>query len=88
MINTLFRNYIKAYSGLPKAVWFLSFVVLINRTGSIVFFFMTLYLTSQKDYTVAEAGQMISIYGLGALLGALLGGVAYRQDRIDESTII
>jgi MFS family permease len=35
---------------------------------------MTLYLTSQKDYTVAEAGQMISIYGLGALCGALLGG--------------
>lgn len=35
---------------------------------------MTLYLTSQKAYTVAEAGQMISIYGLGALCGALLGG--------------
>jgi len=74
MINTFVKNYIKAYSGLPKAVWFLSFVVLINRTGSIVFFFMTLYLTSQKDYTVAEAGQMISVYGFGALFGALLGG--------------
>ncbi len=74
MINRFFKNYKQAYSGLPKAVWFLSSVVLINRTGSIVFFFMTLYLTSQKDYTVAEAGQMISIYGLGALFGALLGG--------------
>ncbi len=74
MIKSLYKNYIEAYSGLPKSVWFLSFVVLINRTGSIVFFFMTLYLTSQKDYTVAEAGQMISIYGLGALFGALLGG--------------
>jgi MFS family permease len=74
MINTFVKNYLKAYSGLPKTVWFLSFVVLINRTGSIVFFFMTLYLTSQKNYTVAEAGQMISVYGLGALFGALLGG--------------
>ncbi len=74
MINAFFKNYINAYSGLPKTVWFLSLVVLINRTGSIVFFFMTLYLTSQKDFTVAEAGQMISIYGLGALFGALLGG--------------
>jgi len=35
---------------------------------------MTLYLTSQKDYCVAEASQMISIYGLGALFGSLLGG--------------
>jgi len=74
MINKFFKNYIKAYSGLPKSVWFLSLIVLINRTGSIVFFFMTLYLTSQKDYSVAEAGQMISVYGLGALFGALLGG--------------
>jgi len=74
MINKFLKNYIKAYSGLPKSVWFLSLVVLINRTGSIVFFFMTLYLTSQKDYSVVEAGRMISIYGLGALFGALLGG--------------
>jgi len=74
MINKFFKNYIKAYSGLPKSVWFLSLIVLINRTGSIVFFFMTLYLTSQKDYSVVEAGRMISIYGLGALFGALLGG--------------
>ena len=74
MINTFVKNYIKAYSGLPKTVWFLSCVVLINRTGSIVFFFMTLYLTTQKNYSVAEAGQMISVYGLGALFGALLGG--------------
>lgn len=73
-ISIFFKNYKKAYSGLPKAVWFLSFVVLINRSGSIVFFFMTLYLTSQKDYSVAAAGQMISVYGLGALLGALFGG--------------
>jgi len=73
-MKKLLQQYKAAYSGLPKEVWFLSTIVLINRTGSIVFFFMTLYLTSQKDYTVAEAGQMISVYGIGALLGAILGG--------------
>jgi MFS family permease len=85
MISRFLANYIKAYSGLPKTVWFLSFVVLINRTGSIVFFFMTLYLTSQKDYTVAEAGQMISVYGLGALCGALLGG--WLSDKIGSMKV-
>jgi MFS family permease len=80
MLKSVFKNYIRAYSGLPKAAWFLSLVVLINRTGSIVLFFMTLYLTTQKNFTVAEAGQMISIYGVGALFGALLGG--WFADRI------
>lgn len=68
------KQYKAAYSGLPKTAWLLSIIILINRTGSIVFFFMTLYLTTQKDFSVSEAGQMISIYGLGALIGALLGG--------------
>lgn len=85
MINSFIKNYIRAYSGLPKAVWFLSFVVLINRSGSIVFFFMTLYLTTQKDYTVAKAGQMISVYGLGALFGALLGG--WLADKIGSTKV-
>ena len=39
-----------------------------------VLFFMTLYLTSQMGYSVSDAGRMISVYGLGSLAGAWLGG--------------
>lgn len=35
---------------------------------------MTLYLTKDLGYSVAAAGQIISIYGLGSITGAFLGG--------------
>lgn len=72
-INPL-RFYKESYSGLPRRAWLLSLVLLINRSGSMVLFFLTLYLTSQLGFNAAHAGYMISIYGLGALAGSLLGG--------------
>ena len=60
--------------------WMLSLVILINRSGSVVLFFLVLYLTSQLEFTVGEAGRMISVYGLGALAGSYLGG--WLSDRI------
>jgi len=74
LVKKFFDNYKAAYSGLPKAAWMLSFVVLINRSGSMVLFFMTLYLTKELDYPIATAGRMVSIFGLGSLAGSLLGG--------------
>lgn len=74
ILKNLFRHYKAAYAGLPKAAWMLAFVVLVNRSGSIVLFFMTLYLTREMGYSVAAAGKMISLYGVGSLAGAYLGG--------------
>lgn len=73
-MRELLRHYKAAYSGLPKAAWMLAFVVFINRSGSIVLVFMTLYLTKELGYSIAAAGQMISVYGIGSLVGAYLGG--------------
>jgi predicted MFS family arabinose efflux permease len=73
-LKKLFLYYKLAYSGLPKAAWMLAFVVLVNRSGSIILFFMTLYLTQEMDYSVAAAGRMISVYGIGAMVGAYSGG--------------
>jgi MFS family permease len=73
-LRELLRHYKAAYSGLPKAAWMLAFVVFINRSGSIVLTFMTLYLTRELNYSVAAAGRMISLYGVGSLVGAYTGG--------------
>jgi predicted MFS family arabinose efflux permease len=73
-LNKIFKHYKASYSGLPKAVWILSFVILINRSGTMVLFFMTLYLTQKLGYNIETAGKAISIYGLGSLAGAYLGG--------------
>jgi MFS family permease len=36
---------------------------------------MTLYLTNQLGFSVSQAGRMLSLYGIGSLFGAFLGGV-------------
>lgn len=42
--------------------------------------FLTLYLTQQQGFTVEGAGGILSLYGIGAIVGAYLGG--WLSDRI------
>jgi predicted MFS family arabinose efflux permease len=80
ILNNIFNHYRAAYSGIPKKIWLISLVVFVNRSGHMVLFFMMLYLTKELCFSVALAGELISIYGLGALIGAYLGG--WLSDRI------
>jgi predicted MFS family arabinose efflux permease len=75
-----FKTYRAAFSDLPRAAWMLSLAVFVNRSGSMVLFFLSLYLTRKMEYTVAVAGQLLTLYGIGALLGSYLGG--YFTDKI------
>jgi MFS family permease len=85
----IFKSFLKAYrasfANLPKAAWLLSMVVLVNRSGSMVLFFMSLYMTSELGFSVPEAGKIISIYGVGSLAGAFLGG--WLSDRWGTSRV-
>jgi predicted MFS family arabinose efflux permease len=80
MLGTFFRKYREAYAGLPRDAWALSFILFINTSGTMVIFFLTLYLTRHLGFTVARAGQALSAYGLGMLVGNLLGG--FSSDRL------
>lgn len=68
---SLYKN---AYSGLTKRIWLLSAVMLINRCGTMVLPFMTLYC-NHRGYTEAQGGLAVAIYGIGAVAGAFLGGL-------------
>jgi MFS family permease len=70
----LFKLYAKSYSGLSKPAWILALVVLINRTGTMVLPFLSLYLREARGLTLAETGIILSLFGLGALAGSFLGG--------------
>lgn len=59
---------------LPRAVWVLSFVTLINRAGMMALPFLVLYLTKNFGYAATTAGLVITIYGLGALIFAPISG--------------
>jgi len=73
-LKKVYFLYKEAYTGLPKEAWLLSMVGFINRSGSMVLFFMTLYMTRNFNISTTRAGQVISVYGFGALLGSYLGG--------------
>lgn len=75
MFSTTATTYRKAYSGLSSSTWLLSLIMLINRSGTMVVPFMTLYLTSPKmGYSVGQAGAVFGLFGLGAFTGAFFGG--------------
>ncbi len=73
MINTTINLYKNAYAGLSRKMWLLAIVMLINRSGTIVLAFMTLYCT-HIGYTMQQGGWVVAIYGMGSLAGAFAGG--------------
>ena len=76
MIRRLGQGYARAFAGLPGEVWILAVATLVNRAGTMVLPFLTLYLTGQFGWSPAAAGRMLALYGAGAIGGAFLGGWA------------
>jgi predicted MFS family arabinose efflux permease len=72
-MKALVQLYRNSYSGLSRQIWLLSLVMLINRSGTMVVPFMTLYCR-HLGYTTGQAGSVVAVYGLGSILGAFLGG--------------
>ena len=66
--------YKKAYSGLSRENWYLSLVMLINRSGTMVIPFLTIYCTQKLNFSIVQAGSIMGIFGLGSVAGAFLGG--------------
>ena len=71
---SFFQIYKKSFSGLSPKVWVLSLAMLINRSGSMVLLFTSLYLTKELHYSLAQAGWVMSLYGVGSILGSYTGG--------------
>ncbi|RYZ46009.1 MAG: MFS transporter [Sphingobacteriales bacterium] len=62
------------YGGIKREVWLLSLALLINRCGSMVLLFMSVYLTQKLGFSVAQAGVVMAMFGAGSLVGAFAGG--------------
>ncbi len=61
--------------GLPRAYWYLWAGMLVNRLGTFVVPLMMVYLTTTRHLSLVEAGTVVSLYGLGQLVGTTSGGV-------------
>ena len=64
----------RTYGGLPALTWLLCLAAFVNRAGSMVLPFMSIYLGARFGLSVAEAGSVIALFGLGSMLGSILGG--------------
>ncbi len=85
MFARIIGTYREAYRGLPGRAWVLFAVNLVNSSGSMVIFFLTLYLTRKLGFSASQAGRAMSFYGLGSLGGAYFGG--WLADRIGSTSV-
>ncbi|MEJ7778461.1 MAG: MFS transporter [Daejeonella sp.] len=46
----------------------------INRSGTMVVPFMTIYCTQQLGFSIVQSGIIMSLFGLGSITGAFVGG--------------
>lgn len=74
MFSSTINLYKNSYGGLSRSTWLLSLVMLINRSGTMVVPFMTMYMTQELGVGIGKAGFVMSLFGAGAIVGALIGG--------------
>jgi predicted MFS family arabinose efflux permease len=55
---------------IPHNIWILAFATLINRSGTMVMPFLAIYMIKEIGLTAAQAGFVITFYGLGGLINA------------------
>jgi MFS family permease len=61
--------------GLPRAFWALWAGSFVNRLGTMVEPFLAFYLTGVRGLSVAATGIVLALFGLGAIVSQIVGGV-------------
>lgn len=64
----------------------IALVTLINRSGMMVLPFLSLYLTEDLGFSLGQSSIVMSVFGLGSMVGALTGG--YLADRIGYFKVV
>jgi predicted MFS family arabinose efflux permease len=82
-ILKLYRN---SFSGIQHHVWILASAMFINRSGSMVLLFASLYFTKELHFNMTDAGLIMSCYGIGSIVGSYVGG--WLTDRKNAYTIM
>lgn len=75
LLHRIFDLYVKAFSGLPRKVWLLALVLLVNRSGAMVVVFLSVYLINDLDYAPIKAGYVMAAFGAGGIAGNYIGGL-------------
>ena len=74
MLARAYHFYVGSFNGLSREVWLLAFVTFVNRAGTMVVPFMSLYLTKDMGLSLEQVGWIMSCFGAGSVVGSWLGG--------------
>jgi predicted MFS family arabinose efflux permease len=80
VFKKLASSYSDSFKGLSKEVWWLALITLINRAGTMVVPFLSLYLKESKGFTLGEVGWIMTAFGVGSVFGSWIGG--FLNDRV------
>ncbi|RLJ61147.1 putative MFS family arabinose efflux permease [Lacinutrix venerupis] len=73
-MKKLFNNYLNTFKGLSQEVWWLALITFINRAGTMVIPFLSIYLTEDLNLSLEKVGWIMTCFGLGSVIGTWLGG--------------
>ncbi|MBN2563612.1 MAG: MFS transporter [Phycisphaerae bacterium] len=76
----------KDYANLPRSIHILCLGSFVNRAGTFVVIFLTLYLKTELELGVTFATRAMGLFGLGAIIAALVGG--HLADKIGRRTVM
>lgn len=74
MLQKLYSHWRESYRGIPRVIWYISIVSLVNRCGAFVISFLSIYMTKKLGFPLEQAGYVMTCFGAGALTGAFIGG--------------
>lgn len=72
--DSVFVRLLRPYRALPAAVLILCFGSFLNRAGSFVLLFMTIYVSEQMQFGVTFAASCFGAFGAGCLIASMVGG--------------
>lgn len=72
--TSVVRSTLRSYLDLPTPVRLLCLGSFINRAGSFVIVFLTIYVSEQLGFGIAYAANCFGVFGLGSIISSLAGG--------------
>ena len=70
----IYTSYMNSFRGLSREIWWLALITFINRAGTMVIPFLSLYLTQDLGFTLENVGIIMTCFGIGSLIGSWVGG--------------
>ncbi len=74
MVKRTLQLYKDSFMGLSPEIWWLALITFINRAGTMIIPFLSLYLIKDLEFSLPQVGWIMSAFGVGSFLGGWIGG--------------